>query len=238
MYMRDVLSDTHPDGGLASPSRPPEPPLLDADAREAVLGPGRGWLAVKRTMDVVIAIVGLVLLVPLGLLIALAIRLDSRGTVIFRQTRVGRHGVAFRMFKFRTMVHDAEQGRPGLEALNESAGLFKLRNDPRSTRIGRLLRRGSLDELPQLLNVLRGEMSLVGPRPLVTEEDQLIEGPYRTRLQVNPGMTGPWQALGPIRPSLREMVVIDCLYVENWTMWTDVKILFQTLAHVVRMRGI
>ncbi len=236
-YLRDVLSDARAEGALATPGAQHEPPL-DAGAREVPLGPSRAWLVVKRTIDIVFACLGLLLVVPFGLLIALAIRLDTRGAVIFRQTRVGRHGVTFQIFKFRTMVHDAERSRAELEALNESAGIFKLKNDPRSTRVGRLLRRGSLDELPQLLNVLRGEMSLVGPRPLVSEEDQLIEGPYRRRLQFNPGMTGPWQALGPVRPTLREMVVLDCLYVENWSLWTDVKILLQTLFHVLRMRGI
>lgn len=211
---------------------------LDAGAPAQASASDGGRLAIKRAIDVVIASVGLVALAPFGLLIAVAVRISSPGSVIFRQTRVGRHGVTFRMFKFRTMIDGAELGRAELEVLNESEGIFKLRNDPRMTGIGRLLRRGSLDELPQLLNVLRGEMSLVGPRPLVPEEDRRIQGPYRARLRLRPGMTGPWQALGPIRPTLRDMVVIDCLYVENWSLWMDFRVLLQTFAHVARLRGI
>lgn len=205
---------------------------------EPSLGLSRSPLAIKRTIDFVLAAIGLVVLAPIGMLIAFAIRISSRGSVIYRQTRVGRHGVSFQMFKFRTMIDGAHERRASLDALNESSGIFKLKNDPRLTRVGRLLRRTSLDELPQLINVVRGEMSLVGPRPLVPEEDQLVRGLYRERLELMPGMTGPWQALGPVRPSLRDMVVIDCLYAENWSLWTDTKILLQTVLHVVRLRGV
>lgn len=204
---------------------------------EPAFGSGRAALA-KRTLDLVIAATGLVVLSPLGALIALAIRLASPGPVMFRQTRVGRHGVSFSMLKFRTMFDHAEEGRPALEGRNESSGIFKLKDDPRLTGVGRLLRRCSLDELPQLVNVLRGEMSLVGPRPLVPEEDERIQGPHRGRLLVRPGMTGPWQALGPVRPPLREMIVIDCLYVANWSLWMDLKILLQTFRHVLLLRGV
>ncbi len=236
--MSDALTDGQARFGPGSPAGEPQAARLPGADDPARAAPGRGRLAVKRTVDVVLAGIGLVLTAPFGLLLALAIRIRSPGPAIFRQTRVGRHGATFRMYKFRTMIDHAELGRDALELLNESEGIFKLKNDPRMTGIGRLLRRGSLDELPQLLNVLRGEMSLVGPRPLVPEEDRRIQGPYRARLGLRPGMTGPWQALGPVRPTLRDMVVIDCLYVENWSLWTDLTILLRTFAHVVRLRGI
>jgi lipopolysaccharide/colanic/teichoic acid biosynthesis glycosyltransferase len=142
------------------------------------------------------------------------------------------------MIKFRSMVKSAETMRPTLEPLNESDGIFKMTNDPRVTRIGRLLRRSSLDELPQLINVLRGEMSLVGPRPLLPEEDQRVEGPHRSRLELLPGMTGPWQILGPLRPPLSEMVKLDYLYMANWSLWSDIKYMLRTTTHVVGRRGL
>ena len=166
---------------------------------------------------------------------AVAIKLDSRGPVFFRQLRVGRHGQRFHMLKFRTMVRDADAMKDSLRDRNEAQeGLFKIAEDPRVTRVGKLLRTTALDELPQLLNIVRGEMSLVGPRPLVIEEDERIEGWHRRRLELMPGMTGPWQILGPARVPLKEMVAIDYLYVANWSLWTDVKILLRTVPHVVR----
>jgi exopolysaccharide biosynthesis polyprenyl glycosylphosphotransferase len=193
---------------------------------------------VKRAFDLVGASACVLTLAPLLLAIAVAIKLDSPGPVFFRQLRVGRHGKRFHMLKFRTMVSDAEQLKPLLAAHNEACeGLFKIVDDPRVTRVGRLLRRSALDELPQLLNILRGEMSLVGPRPLVIEEDQRIEGWHRRRLELTPGMTGQWQILGATRVSLREMVAIDYLYVANWSLWTDIKILLRTVPHVLGRRG-
>lgn len=208
-----------------------------------VLGVRRAGLTrssrvVKRAMDFVGATLGLIVLAPFGAVIALAIRLDEPGPVFFRQLRVGRDGRLFRMIKFRSMVANAEGQREALQALNESDGLFKLSKDPRVTRVGRLLRRASIDELPQLINVLKGEMSLVGPRPLVLDEDRLVEGRHRARLQMAPGMTGPWQVLGPQRPPLAEMVKADYLYAANWSLWTDVKILLRTFAHVLARRGL
>lgn len=194
------------------------------------------WL--KRGIDFTVALVGLVVLSPFMALIALAISIDSPGPAVYRQVRVGRCGKRFAMCKFRTMVKDATERREELAPLNETAGIFKLRNDPRVTRVGRRLRRASLDELPQLLNVLLGQMSLVGPRPLIPEEDQLIEDPYAARRCIRPGMTGPWQALGPVRPPLREMVVIDCLYVESWSLRDDCRILLRTFGHVLRLHGV
>jgi exopolysaccharide biosynthesis polyprenyl glycosylphosphotransferase len=193
---------------------------------------------VKRSMDLAGAGIGLVLLSPLFLAIALAIKLNSQGRVFFRQIRIGRDGREFEMLKFRTMVAGADAQKTKLRELNEADGLFKIADDPRLTGVGKLLRRGSLDELPQLINVLRGEMSLVGPRPLVKEDDEQVLGWQRRRLEIPPGMTGIWQVLGSSRIPLNEMVKIDYLYGANWSLWEDVKILLRTVPHVVGRRGL
>jgi exopolysaccharide biosynthesis polyprenyl glycosylphosphotransferase len=197
-------------------------------------GLSRSSRALKRGFDLGLASLGLLLAAPLMAAVALAVSLDSRGPVLFRQVRVGRDGRHFVIFKFRTMVRDAETHKDRLRAYNEAGdGLFKIANDPRVTRMGKLLRRTSLDELPQLFNVVRGEMSLVGPRPLVVDEDAQVLGFDRGRLHLTPGMTGPWQVLGR-RVPMQEMVGIDYLYVANWSLWFDVKILLRTVRHVVR----
>ncbi|HYM46514.1 MAG TPA: exopolysaccharide biosynthesis polyprenyl glycosylphosphotransferase [Solirubrobacteraceae bacterium] len=199
----------------------------------------RSSTAVKRVFDLLGASIGLLAVAPLMIAIAIAIRLDSRGPVFFRQLRVGRHGHRFYMLKFRTMVPQAEAMKDSLRDRNEAReGLFKIAEDPRMTRVGRFLRETALDELPQLLNIVMGEMSLVGPRPLVVDEDRRIEGWNRRRLELMPGMTGPWQILGPARVPLREMVAMDYLYVANWSLWTDVKILLRTVPHVLGRRGL
>jgi exopolysaccharide biosynthesis polyprenyl glycosylphosphotransferase len=192
----------------------------------------------KRAFDVVIGTVLWVILGPLLLAIALAISLGSPGPVLFRQTRVGRHERKFEMLKFRTMVTDAEARKRGLLERNEAAPpLFKIADDPRTTRLGRFLRRYSLDELPQLLNVLRGDMSLVGPRPLIVEEDRLFSGWQRERHNVAPGVTGPWQILGSSRVPMSDMVTIDYLYCANWSLWLDAKILARTIPYVLSRRS-
>ena len=199
----------------------------------------RSSAAVKRAFDLLGASFGLLAVSPLMLAAAVAIKLDSRGPVFFRQQRVGRHGARFRIYKLRTMVLDAEAMKDSLRDRNEAQdGLFKIADDPRVTRVGRFLRRSALDEMPQLLNILRGEMSLVGPRPLVVEEDVHVEGWHRRRLELTPGMTGHWQILGPTCVPLREMVAIDYLYVANWSLWTDTKILLRTVAFVLGRHGL
>jgi exopolysaccharide biosynthesis polyprenyl glycosylphosphotransferase len=192
----------------------------------------------KRALDVTGATCGLVVFAPLVASIALAVKLTSPGPVLFRQGRVGRGGGAFDMLKFRTMYDGADGHKERLREHNEAEGFFKIADDPRVTPVGRLLRRTSLDELPQLVNVLRGEMSLVGPRPLVSEEDARIEGFSRRRLDVTPGMTGAWQVLGSSRIPMRDMVTIDYLYRANWSLWLDLKILLRTIPHVLRGRGL
>jgi exopolysaccharide biosynthesis polyprenyl glycosylphosphotransferase len=199
----------------------------------------RSSASVKRAFDLAYTSLGLLALSPLMILAAIAIKLDSPGPVFFRQLRVGRHGQRFHIFKFRTMVPDAEALKDSLRHRNEAQeGLFKIANDPRVTRVGRVLRKTALDEIPQLLNVLKGEMSLVGPRPLVVDEDERVRGWHRRRLELTPGMTGPWQILGPARVPLAEMVAIDYLYVVNWSLWADIKILLRTVPHVVGRRGL
>ena len=194
----------------------------------------RSSMLLKRAFDIVVASIGILAVAPLMLAIAVAIRRDSAGPVFFRQPRVGRDGRHFHIFKYRSMVIDADAQKERLRALNEAgSGLFKITEDPRVTRVGAFLRRTSLDELPQLLNVLRGEMSLVGPRPLVIDEDAMVVGLDRSRLHLTPGMTGPWQVLGT-RVPMKEMVAIDYLYVSNWSLWLDVKLLLRTVGHVLR----
>jgi exopolysaccharide biosynthesis polyprenyl glycosylphosphotransferase len=191
----------------------------------------------KRAFDFAGSTAMLLGIAPIMAAAALAIRIDSKGPVLFRQTRVGRDGERFQILKFRTMVPEAEDLKGNLVHLNETQGLFKIADDPRITRVGRLLRRTALDELPQLINVWRGEMSLVGPRPLVVDEDAKIEGLDRSRLHLTPGMTGHWQILGSGRIPLQEMVGIDYLYVANWSLWTDLKIMLRTIPYMLARRG-
>jgi lipopolysaccharide/colanic/teichoic acid biosynthesis glycosyltransferase len=195
--------------------------------------------AAKRAFDLIGAIVLLVILAPAWVTMAVLIKLDSPGPILFRQRRIGRDGTPFWMFKFRTMVDGADAHKPALLHLNEAAeGLFKIECDPRVTRMGRWLRATCLDELPQLLHVVTGKMSLVGPRPLVIEEDARIAGIYRGRLQMRPGMTGVWQVSGASRIPLGEMVKLDLGYIESWSLWLDVKLLAQTAACVALRKGL
>jgi lipopolysaccharide/colanic/teichoic acid biosynthesis glycosyltransferase len=190
-------------------------------------------------LDLIVASLGVMILAPVLLSIAAAIRIGSPGPAVFRQPRMGRTGREFEIFKFRSMVVDAEQKKAALAGFNEAGdGLFKIANDPRVTRIGLLLRRLSLDELPQLFNVLKGDMSLVGPRPLPLDEDRLIAGWDRRRLAMPPGMTGVWQVLGSSRVPVQEMVKLDYLYAANWSLWGDIKLLIRTLPVIYGRRGL
>lgn len=195
-------------------------------------------LAVKNVLDRAGAALGLLLLAPVFGVLTLAVRLDSKGPVIHRQPRIGRRGVPFTMWKFRSMVAEAEQLRPGLTAADEQDGpAFKIRRDPRVTRVGRLLRRTSLDELPQLVNVLRGEMSLVGPRPPLPDEVATYTSVELRRLGVKPGMTGPWQVGGRSDLSWDESLALDLRYADNWSLTTDLDVLARTFRAVVDGRG-
>ena len=193
---------------------------------------------VKAAFDKVVSGLALVVLSPLMAAIAVAIKIESPGPVFFRQPRVGRDSDDFRIFKFRSMVDGADAQKRAMEHLNESPDLFKITDDPRVTRVGRFLRRHSLDELPQLINVLRGEMSLVGPRPLVPNEDERIEGFYRSRLDISPGITGHWQVLGSWRVPFEDMVMLDYLYAANWSLWDDIKLLWNTVPYVLSRRNV
>jgi exopolysaccharide biosynthesis polyprenyl glycosylphosphotransferase len=211
-----------------------ELPVLEYDTRD----PSRSTILIKRVFDVFVSASALAVLAPLFPLVVLAIKLDSRGPVFFKQLRAGRGGVPFRMYKLRTMVADAERALPDLVALEDlPEPMFKLRADPRVTRVGRLLRRFSLDELPQLVNVLRGEMSIVGPRP---EQVELVERylpEHRFRLDLSPGMTGPMQVYGRGDLDFSERLAVEFDYVENVSLARDLSILFQTIPAVLRGSG-
>jgi exopolysaccharide biosynthesis polyprenyl glycosylphosphotransferase len=194
--------------------------------------------ALKRTFDLVMASVMLFLATPLLLTIAIAVRLSSRGPVIYRSVRPGIGGAPFFCFKFRTMRAHADQVQADLEPLNEQSGaLFKIRKDPRLTRVGRLLRRFSLDELPQLVNVIRGEMSLVGPRPLPMRDFDRLEEWHKKRYLVLPGITGLWQVSGRSELDFDDLVRLDFLYLERWSIMLDLSILLKTIPAVLSRRG-
>jgi exopolysaccharide biosynthesis polyprenyl glycosylphosphotransferase len=195
------------------------------------------WL-IKRAMDVVVSAVTLLSLLPLLPIIALAIKLDSPGPVFFAQERVGRGARRFRVYKLRTMLQDAEARTEELRARSAHAAWLLLDRDPRVTRFGRFLRRTSIDEIPQVWNVLRGDMSLVGPRPMPLDTDGHISGWGRRRLDLTPGITGPWQVLGRTSIPFEEMVKLDYLYVTNWSLWGDIELLLRTVLVVLSRRGV
>jgi lipopolysaccharide/colanic/teichoic acid biosynthesis glycosyltransferase len=196
-------------------------------------------IACKRALDVAGSLLILIVLSPFLLLIAALIKIDSPGPVFFRQTRVGRGGELFEMRKFRTMIDGADAHKLSLLHMNEAGdGLFKIPEDPRVTRFGRFLRSTSLDELPQLFQVVTGRMSLVGPRPLVLDEDARIHGRDRCRLEMRPGMTGAWQVAGASQIPIAEMAKLDSDYVADWTLMKDLRLLVGTVPHVLLRRGI
>ena len=202
------------------------------------VGMSRWQRALKRALDLlIIAIAGIPALLLTGI-IAVAIKLDSPGPIFYAADRVGRNGKLFKMYKFRSMVADAEQRKKELEALNEADGpIFKIKNDPRLTRVGKFLRRSSLDELPQLWNVLLGQMSLVGPRPPLQEEVDQYKPWHRQRLAVIGGLTGLWQVSGRSDLTFDELCLLDIYYIENWSLAMDIRILLQTIPHSLFGRG-
>jgi exopolysaccharide biosynthesis polyprenyl glycosylphosphotransferase len=197
-----------------------------------------GQAVVKRAFDLTASLLILALGLPIWLGIALAIALSSRGPVFFRQTRVGRHGETFEVLKFRTMIEGAESMIHELRSMNEADGpLFKLREDPRTTGVGRWLRRWSLDEIPQLLNVVRGDMSLVGPRPALPEEVKAWEDWHHQRLEVPPGISGLWQVNGRADLSFDDYVRLDLFYIENWSLTFDLYIIWKTIPALLSRKG-
>ena len=198
---------------------------------------GLDW-TVKRGFDLVVSGALILVAIPIWLLIALAVKFDSPGPIFYRDRRVGLGEREFGMFKFRSMYVDAAQRQAGLESVNEASGpLFKIKDDPRVTKVGRILRRYSIDELPQMLNVLRGEMSLVGPRPLPLRDYVQLNDWHRKRYLVLPGMTGLWQVSGRIDLSFDDLVRLDFYYLENWSIWLDISILAKTLPAVAARTG-
>ena len=198
----------------------------------------RWQLAAKRAIDLLLSLCALPVVLPLGLITAVVIKLDSEGPVFFKQARVGRGGKPFTLYKFRSMFKDADEKLDELDHLNEAAGpIFKIRRDPRITRIGALLRRSSLDELPQIMNVLRGEMSLVGPRPPLPREVERYN-PYQLgRLVVKPGITCLWQVQGRSNIPFDKWVELDLEYIRSQSLWLDFKILFKTIPAVLKGTG-
>jgi lipopolysaccharide/colanic/teichoic acid biosynthesis glycosyltransferase len=215
---------THVARGLSERSSAPARPLV---ARFA-----------KRSFDIICSGLALIVLSPLLIAIAIAIKIDSAGPVLFRQIRIGRDGTPFSILKFRTMFDGADDHKHKLAHLNEREGLFKISSDPRVTPFGSFLRSTSLDELPQLFQVLFGQMSIVGPRPLIPNEDSLVRGELRRRLDVRPGLTGPWQVGGPAAIPLEDMARLDCTYVDDQSFVKDVSLIARTVPLVVRRRGL
>jgi exopolysaccharide biosynthesis polyprenyl glycosylphosphotransferase len=199
---------------------------------------GEVRLAIKRLTDIVGALVGITLSGPIMIALALAIKIESRGPVMFRQTRAGRNGRKFTMLKFRSMVVDAERKKAELMHLNEMSGpVFKIRKDPRITRVGAFIRKTSLDELPQFFNILFGDMSLVGPRPPLPSEVDQYKPWQRRRLSVKPGLTGLWQVSGRNNIDFEEWMRLDLRYIDDWSLWLDAKILMKTLPAVIFKTG-
>ncbi len=196
-------------------------------------------LALKRALDIVGGVCLLIALIIPWIIVAIMIRLDSKGPIFLRQTRVGRYGQVFGMYKFRTMCDRADEMLAELKAHNEKEGdtLFKMRSDPRMTRVGRWLRKTSIDEMPQLLNTIRGEMSLVGPRPPLPREVQVYTERELGRLGTKPGMTGLWQVSGRSLLTFDEMVDLDLRYIDEWSLASDLVILAKTLPSVVSAKG-
>lgn len=220
-------------------------PSVEVDAVQGVtllgINPpvlGRTSRMIKRSFDLVISAAILLPAALPMLIIALTIKLDSKGPVLFRQARVGRGGKRFVLFKFRTMAADAEARHEALMERSRDPNWLDLDEDPRITRVGGFLRQTSLDELPQLINVLRGEMSLVGPRPLPEAEDAMVAGWARGRLDLTPGISGLWQVLGRTAIPFEEMVKLDYMYVTNWSLWLDLRLMMQTLPAVFGRRGV
>ena len=204
----------------------------------SLVAPSRGYLALKRLVDLVSALAGLVLLLPLLPFIVLLIKLETPGPILFRQQRVGQAGRLFPCLKFRSMVVDAEDRKADLEASNEATGAaFKIKNDPRITGVGSFLRRSSLDEFPQLLNVLRGEMTIVGPRPQIPAEVARYTPGQALRLEAKPGLTCLWQVSGRNYTSFRQRATYDIYYVRNWSIWLDMYILLRTVWVVLSREG-
>ena len=197
-----------------------------------------GELAVKRAIDLTLTLLSMPLVLPISLIVGILIKLDSKGPVLYSQTRVGKGGKTFRIYKFRSMRQGAEELRPQLQQMNEADGpVFKIRHDPRVTRIGAFLRKSSLDELPQLINILKGDMSIVGPRPPLPDEVEQYTPHQRGRLAVKPGLTCLWQISGRSNVDFDTWVELDLKYIRTQSIWLDIKIICMTLPAVLKGSG-
>jgi exopolysaccharide biosynthesis polyprenyl glycosylphosphotransferase len=206
---------------------------------EVVKTPLRGVnLFLKRLVDLLLSGIGLILLIPVFVVVSILIKLDSKGPIFFKQRRIGKNGIQFTMYKFRSMVANAEELKERLKDQNEMDGpVFKIKEDPRITKLGKFIRKYSIDELPQLFNVFRGDMSLIGPRPPLVEEVEQYNDYQWRRLDVRPGLSGLWQISGRNHVSFEEWVSLDIYYIENWSMKLDTKILLQTIPVVLFGKG-
>jgi len=198
---------------------------------------GMGLVA-KRAVDILFCVAGLIMISPLLVVIALAVKLTSPGPVIYKSLRIGKHKQPFYMYKFRTMCDNAHAMRAQIaKEENLENGLFKLKKDTRITPIGSFLRKYSLDEFPQLVNVIKGDMSLVGPRPYIPEESVLFKAPYTARFNILPGITGPWQVSGRSDVTFNQMCLLELQYLKSWSIWADLKILLMTIPCVLLKKG-
>lgn len=198
----------------------------------------KAYLISKRITDIVLSSIGLLLLSPILIIVAIAIKIDSRGPIIFKQDRVGKDGKIFSMYKFRSMVVNAEELKQQLQSQNEMSGpMFKIKNDPRITKIGRFIRKTSIDELPQLLNVIKGDMSLVGPRPPLPSEVAEYSDYDKQRLYVTPGCTGLWQATERNEVGFNEMVQLDIQYIQRASFMFDLWIIWKTVKIIIKPNG-
>jgi exopolysaccharide biosynthesis polyprenyl glycosylphosphotransferase len=240
MRLRNVTVNLVPDVNTLTDAKPM---VLQEDLGIPLLEVGSSQLdsaqwAMKRMLDIAGSLAGLLVLSPLLMIIAILIKLTSSGPVLFRQKRVGADEKVFTCYKFRSMYDDAERRQAELEAQNEAGGvIFKIKNDPRITPIGHVIRASSIDELPQLINVLKGEMSLVGPRPLPLRDFERMGEKHKKRLAIVPGITGYWQTSGRSDLSFEDMLRLDVYYIENWSLSLDIKILFRTILVVLRRDG-
>jgi exopolysaccharide biosynthesis polyprenyl glycosylphosphotransferase len=248
-----VIAGTYPDDLFHKllTDEPSQPDLFPVNLDESMIGPKKIQFNLKRCVDIVGSVIGLFLLSPLMLITALAIKITSAGPVFFKQNRFGKEGVRFPFYKFRSMLWNTDDQihreyvtnliKGDLEKINQGDGedpLYKMKSDPRITKVGKIIRRTSIDELPQFFNVLKGEMSLVGPRPPLLYEVEKYE-PWHLRriLEVKPGITGLWQVDGRSKTSFDDMVRMDLRYVQNWSLWLDIKILIKTFRAVLRSHG-
>jgi len=215
------------------------PLITDKLVQEGAPADGYSYQLLKRAMDCIGAGIGLLVLSPLFAVMAILIKLESAGPVLFSQTRIGKDGVEFRCWKFRSMFQDAEQRKQELMQQNEMAGgvTFKMKHDPRVTRVGRFIRKASIDELPQLWNVFNGDMSLVGPRPPVPQEVAQYTAHERQRLAVKPGITCIWQVSGRSDIPFNEQVLLDIQYIQSRSLWLDISLLLRTIPAVLLARG-